>query len=247
MLGTSRFRNMPVPSFIVACKKNERIANDIYEIVFEKPEGFNFVAGQYILFDVPLIENTADIQTRAFSIASPPAEKDLLFAMKLKPDGRASRWIVEALKPGMKARMQGPFGRFLLDPLTDKDIVMIGTSTGIAPYRSQLEAYLESKSGKRVDLIFGARSEDDLFWAEYFETLAKKYDNFFLHIALSNPSANWKGHKGRVQTLIPLIIKDFTTKKVFICGSPDMTTELKKTALEEWGIERTDLHVEGYI
>src|SRR3989344_5478756 len=149
---------MPVPSFIIACKKNERIANDIYEIAFEKPEGFNFVAGQYILFDVPLIENSADIQTRAFSIASSPNESDLIFAMKLKAGGRASRWIVEALKPGMKARMQGPFGRFLLDPQTNKDIVMIGTSTGIAPYRSQLKTYLETKSGGRIDLIFGARS-----------------------------------------------------------------------------------------
>lgn len=238
---------MPVPSFIITCKKNERIANDIYEIIFEKPAGFNFIAGQYILFDVPLIENAGDIQTRAFSIASTPNESDLIFAMKLKAGGRASRWIVEALKPGMKARMQGPFGRFLLDPRTDKDIVMIGTSTGIAPYRSQLEAYLESKPIGRIDLIFGARSEEDLFWAKYFETLAQKYENFFLHIALSNPSPSWKGHKGRVQTLIPLIVKDFTNKKIFICGSPDMTTELKKTALETWGVEKKDLHVEGYI
>src|SRR3989344_3692578 len=236
---------MPVPSFITTCKKNERIANDIYEIVFEKPQGFSFIAGQYILFDVPLIENSSDIQTRAFSIASSPSEEDLIFAMKLKPGGRAIRWIEEAVRPGTKARMQGPFGRFLLDHQTQKDIVMIGTSTGIAPYRSQLESYLKSKPSGRIDLIFGARSEEDLFWADYFQTLAKKYENFFLHIALSNPSEHWKGHKGRVQTLIPMIINDFTNKTVFICGNPDMTTELKKMALEQWGVEKQDLHVEG--
>ncbi|OGJ56218.1 hypothetical protein A3D88_03005 [Candidatus Peribacteria bacterium RIFCSPHIGHO2_02_FULL_52_16] len=237
---------MPVPSFITTCKKNERIANDIYEIVFEKPEGFTFKAGQYILFDVPLMENANDIQTRAFSIASSPKEDDLLFAMKLKPGGRASRWIVEQLKPGMSARMQGPFGRFVLDPASDKELLMIGTSTGVAPYRSQLPMILPTIK-QRIDLIFGARSEDDLFWKEPLENLAKQSENFFLHIALSKPSGTWKGHTGRVQTLVPLIVKDFSNKSVYICGSPDMTTELKKTALEQWGVEKQNLHVEGYI
>lgn len=63
---------MPVLSHIVACKRNERIARDIYEIVFEKPAGFDFLAGQYVLFDVPHLENPGDMQTRAFSIASSP-------------------------------------------------------------------------------------------------------------------------------------------------------------------------------
>ncbi|MEK7591429.1 MAG: FAD-binding oxidoreductase, partial [Patescibacteria group bacterium] len=173
---------MPVLSHIVACKRNERIARDIYEIVFEKPAGFDFLAGQYVLFDVPHLENPGDMQTRAFSIASSPDESELLFAMKLKPGGRASRWIEERLKSGMTARMQGPFGRFILDPKLEKDILMIGTSTGVVPYRSQLLTLLPALK-QRIDLIYGVRSEEDLFWADMFESLAKKYENFFMQIA----------------------------------------------------------------
>ncbi|TSC99703.1 MAG: phenol hydroxylase [Candidatus Peregrinibacteria bacterium Greene1014_49] len=101
---------MPVPSFTTTCLGNRIIARDVYEFLLQKPEGFSYKAGQFVLFDVPLMENPADIQTRAFSIASAPQEKELLFVAKMKEGGRASRWIAEALNAGSSVRLQGPFG-----------------------------------------------------------------------------------------------------------------------------------------
>lgn len=238
---------MPIPSYTITCTRNVKIATDIYEIAFSKPEGFTFKPGQFVLLDVPLVEKPDDIQTRAFSIASAPAEKELLFAMKLKPGGRASRWIVEVLKKGVTARMQGPFGNFLFEENSENDTLMIATSTGIAPFRSQLRANPPKPGDKKIDLIFGVRSEADLFWTEEINSWTKQFENFFLHIALSVPSENWKGHRGRVQTLVPLLFKDFTQKSVYLCGSPEMTKELKKTCIETWGIDKKHVHAEGYI
>ncbi|MBI3619465.1 hypothetical protein HY213_05540, partial [Candidatus Peregrinibacteria bacterium] len=59
---------MPLPVHTIRCLSLRVIAPDVYEVVFTKPEGFSFRAGQFVLFDVPLIENRDDIQTRAFSI-----------------------------------------------------------------------------------------------------------------------------------------------------------------------------------
>lgn len=143
--------------------------------------------------------------------------------------------------------MQGPFGRLVLDEKPKKELLMIATSTGIAPFRSQLEPLLSSGFDKRVDLVYGVRSEEDMFWLGYFEDLAKKYENFFLHTALSQPSDAWTGHKGRVQTLVPQIVKDWSTKKVYACGTPVMTMDVKKLCLEEWGVAKEDFHMEGYI
>lgn len=238
---------MPVPSFHIRCLRNEQIARDVYAFSFEKPDGFVFKGGQFVLFDVGLKHDPEDIQTRAFSIASAPHEEELLFVAKMKEGGRASVWIEEMLSPGSEVRIQGPFGNFLLDADTDKDYLFIATSTGVAPFRSQMLEALERGDTRRMDLVFGARDEDELFWLDEFRALSQKHENVFFHPALSGANEHWHGHHGRVQTLVPLIVSDFSHKAVYVCGSPDMTKELKQICLEQWGMEKRDLHVEGYI
>lgn len=238
---------MPVPSYNLICTGNKKIAHDVYEFTFQRPGELTFRAGQFVLFDVALPDNATDIQTRAFSIASTPTEDDLLFVAKLKEGGRASEWIESRLKEGDTVHTQGPFGNFVIDKENPKELFFIATSTGVAPFRSQIIDALESGFTKQIDLVFGVRHTEDLFWKAEFEKLAQQYENFSLHIALSGDNDDWDGHKGRVQSLVHLICKDFSQKNIYVCGSPEMTKEMKRLALEEWKVEKKDLHVEGYI
>lgn len=238
---------MPVPSYQLRCLRNDRIARGVYEFAFEKPAELTFKGGQFVLFDVALKDDPANIQTRAFSIASSPHEQELLFVAKMKEGGRASVWIEETLKPGSIVRTQGPFGNFKLDRETDKDYLFVATSTGVAPFRSQMLEALFAGDTRRMDLIMGVRDNDEFFWMKEFEELTQKYSNVFFHPALSGTEESWTGHRGRVQTLVPLIAPDMTRKSVYVCGSPNMTKELKQICLEQWGMEKKDLHVEGYI
>lgn len=238
---------MPVPSYHITCTRKLLLARDVYEFAFTKPKELRFKAGQFVLFDVPLLENPDDIQTRAYSIASAPHEEELLFVIKLIPGGRASRWFQEVVAPGTDVRMQGPFGAFVLDAKPSKDFLFVGTGSGIAPFRSQIVHLLKKCNNHSMDLVFGVRSEQDLFWREYFDGLAQRHPNFRFHIALSSPSELCEGHCGRVQTLIPTISGTFSDKTVYVCGSAEMTKELKELCLNEWKVEKKDLHVEGYI
>jgi NAD(P)H-flavin reductase len=239
--------SMAIPVFTIACTRKKRIATDVYEFVFTKPAGFTFKAGQFVLFDVPHPENPSDIQTRAFSIASSPGESDMLFVVKLVTGGRASAWFEKAVEEGSEATIKGPFGNFLLDPTPDRRILFIATSTGNAPFRSQILDAIGQGDTRRMDLIYGVRSEADLFWKEEFEAMAARAPNFFLHLTLSQPSEAWTGHRGRVQTVVPQITREFANILVYACGSPVMTKDIKQLALEQWGMERKSVHVEGYI
>ena len=238
---------MAIPRFTTVCLSNRVIARDIYEFRLQKPEGFSFKAGQFVLFDVPLVENPLDIQTRAFSIASAPLEQDLLFVAKMKEGGRASRWIAEVVREGAPVTFQGPFGAFVLHPENTKDYAMICTSTGIAPFRSQLMESLGTGDCRRMDLLLGVRSQEDLFWVEELQKLSQQYESFSLHIALSGADADWKGHRGRVQAVTHAAIPDIVARQIYVCGNPSMTLEMKKLCVEQWGIDRKELHVEGYI
>ncbi|MEK7563035.1 MAG: FAD-dependent oxidoreductase [Patescibacteria group bacterium] len=238
---------MPVPSFTTTCLGNRVIARDIYEFALKKPEGFSFKAGQFVLFDVPLLDNSADIQTRAFSIASAPHEPDLLFVAKMKEGGRASRWIAESLKEGSSVRLQGPFGVFTLHPENAQDYLFVATSTGVAPFRSHIADALHQGEVRHMDLVYCVRSEEDLFWHKELSEIAANHPQLSIHTTLSAGSEGWKGHRGRVQTVTKEAVADAALRQVYICGSPAMTTEMKKMCLEEWKIDRKDLHVEGYI
>lgn len=238
---------MPVPAFTITCTRKLLLARNIYEFAFTKPKEFSFKAGQFVLLDVPLLDNPTDIQTRAYSIASAPHETEILFLIKLIPGGRASRWFEGAVNPGTQVRMQGPFGAFVLPSPMRKDLLFIGTGSGIAPYRSHIFHLLHKGSIKKIDLLFGVQSEQDLFWRSMFQDIAKEHPHFSLHITLSAPNDLWEGHRGRVQTVIPLIAPDITTRTVFVCGSPAMTKEVKEFCLHDWKVEKKDLHVEGYI
>lgn len=238
---------MPVPSFITACLTNRVIARDIWEFHLKKPEGFSFQSGQFVLFDFPLVDAPSDIQTRAFSIACAPYEEDLIFVAKMKEGGRASRWISEMLQEGTSIRMQGPFGMFTLKSENAKPYLFIATSSGVAPFRAHIFDALQRGEKRSMDLVYCVRTEEDLFWHEVFSEAARKHPQFSLHTTLSAGSDSWKGHRGRVQIVAKEAVPDAALRQIYICGSPAMTMDMKKICLEEWKMDRKDVHVEGYI
>lgn len=237
---------MPIPRFTVACTSLREIARNIYEVRFTKPLDFDFRPGQFLLFDVPTLEDENDLQPRAYSIASTPDEPELLFVLKYIDGGRTSEWVKHRLKRDTLVSMQGPLGMFGLKP-DDRELLFVCTSTGIAPFRSMIRRALAEGDSRRMDLVFGVFSEEDLFWSEEWEELARTHENFFLHLALSNPSDSWTGHRGWVQSLVPLIARDMSRKHVYVCGNPNMTLDLKKLCVEEWGLTKKDVHIEGYV
>lgn len=239
---------MPTPSHTLRCLRKELIARDTYELFYERPAGMTFKAGQSVLWQVPLVGDPTDIQPRAYSIASGPDEPELRFAIRLKEGGRLSRYLVEKIEPGTMMTMVGPFGLFTLKhDSPPPSYLFIATGTGLAPFRSHLLELASRGYQGRIDVIFGVREEQDLFWKEEMERWSQMFANCFCHFALSQPTPEWKGHKGRVQTLIPLIIPDLQTRSIYICGNPTMTKDLKVHCLEQWGVPKEHLHIEGFI
>src|SRR5207248_6005715 len=67
-----------------------------------------FQAGQYVALSVPGVEGA-----RAFSIASPPSQPNLIeLHVRLVAGGKATSWLHAAAKPGLALCFSGPYGRF---------------------------------------------------------------------------------------------------------------------------------------
>jgi len=238
---------MATPSYTARCTMHRKIAEGVFEFTLTKPEGFTFKAGQFVMFQFPLIDKPTDIQSRAFSIASAPEEEELLFVAKIKEGGRAGRWISEAMHEGSDVAFLGPLGNFLLDEKTDKDYLFLATCSGVAPLRSQIVHALKTGDKRKMDLVFGVHAEANIFWQKEFTALAKEYPNLSVFVPLSQPSPSWKGLTGHVQDVIPQVVKDVSQRSVYICGNPAMVKEVKEIAFSKWGIMKENWHSEDYL
>lgn len=203
------------------------LTQDVKMFVFERPEGFEFKAGQFVMIKFD------DEVSRAYSIASSPSdESGLSFIIKLLEGGRGSEYLRKA-KEGDEFNFKGPFGHFFLNDDSEKDIVLVGTGTGIAPLYSILLS-----SNKKMKLFFGLRYVEDLFFQE-------KFKDFDCKIILSRPDESWDGEKGYVTDLIKAEDFDFEKIQVYICGSKDMVDDVKGYFLEK-GVPAEDIKNEVY-
>ncbi|MDO8468580.1 MAG: FAD-binding oxidoreductase [Candidatus Peribacter sp.] len=239
---------MPLSTYSARCTAHRKIAHDVYEFTLATPKGFSFQAGQFVMFLVPLVDNPADVQGRAFSIASAPSEPELLFVAKIKEGGRAGRWIAEMLKAGDDVKFQGPLGNFTLAPAgKEQRLLFLATCSGIAPLRSQMLEALRQGDKRMMDMAFCVRTEEDLFWTKELAAIAQEYPNVHVHVSLSQPSSGWKGLTGHVQDIASRVITDLPERSIYVCGGPEMVKAVRIKAEQEWKIPKQRIHSEDYV
>ncbi|KAL2907118.1 Ferredoxin--NADP reductase chloroplastic [Bienertia sinuspersici] len=157
------------------------------------------------------------------------------------------------LKPGAEVKLTGPVGKEMLMPKDpNATIIMLGTGTGIAPFRSFLwkmffEKHDDYKFNGLAWLFLGVPTSSSLLYKEEFEKMREKApDNFRLDFAVSREQTNEKGEKMYIQTrmaqydkeLWELLKKDNTY--VYMCGLKgidwiEYKRQLKKA--EQWNVE----------
>jgi len=206
---------------------------------------FGFVPGQWL----SLKTNKPDGEeiTRAYSIASPPEDSNR-FALCLNrvQDGFMSNFLCD-LKQGAELQAQGPFGDFILRPPM-RDTIFIATGTGIAPFRSMLHWLLadpQRHENKKLWLVFGVRTERDLYYHDEFQKLSAAHPNFEYLPTLSRGGPEWQGLRGYVQTHVTAIVTGRTDMHAYICGLDKMVST-NRALLKELGWDRKSIRYEKY-
>ena len=163
----------------------------------------------------------------------PPPTQDV-------PPGIGSSYLFQ-LRPGDAVSAIGPFGDFHIK-FTHKEMVYIGGGAGMAPLRAHLAHLFETeKTARRVRYWYGARSRQELFYQDYFTTLAKTHANFHFTPVLSAPLAEdrWHGATGFVHEVVyGQYLKAHPHPKAvefYLCGPP-MMIDACTTILADLGV-----------
>ena len=136
------------------------------------------------------------------------------------------------------------------DVPADKNIVLIATGTGLAPYMSMLSTHLPCGGARSFAVLHGAYHSWDLGYRSELLTLQHLCDNFTYVATIDRPQdepVEWIGPVGFVQKLWRdrVIEKSWGFKPtpenthVFLCGNPAMIVETEQILLSEGFREHT--------
>jgi len=215
------------------------------EFEVEAVTRFGFVPGQWL--SLKHTKSDGEEITRAYSIASPPGENNR-FALCLNrvQDGFMSNFLCD-MKEGDEISGQGPFGDFILRPPM-RDTIFIATGTGIAPFRSMLHWLVADPSrheNRKLWLLFGSRTEQDIYYHEEFLQLERDHANFDYLPTLSRGALDWQGLRGYVQEHVPGIVAGRTDMHAYICGL-DKMIRANRDLLKSLGWDRKSIRYEKY-
>ncbi|WP_054033839.1 NADH:ubiquinone reductase (Na(+)-transporting) subunit F [Desulfatitalea tepidiphila] len=268
-----------IQKYTATVVSNDNVATFIKELVLKLDEGqtIQFKAGAYMQIDIPEYEaefkdfsvaekykaawkqynlltlkaKSDEPANRAYSLANPPVETDLLkFTIRIAtpppgkedlPPGVGSSYVFN-LKPGDRVTISGPYGDFFAKQ-TEREMCFIGGGAGMAPLRSHIrQLLLGVESKRRITFWYGARSRQEMFYDEEFKELEARFSNFSYHVALSDPQPEdkWHGPTGFIhQVALKQYLGDHpdpTEIEYYLCGPPPMVAAVEKM-LYDLGVE----------
>jgi sulfite reductase (NADPH) flavoprotein alpha-component len=157
--------------------------------LLESGEARNWIAGRQLIdliehFPIALAGEqlralTRPLAPRAYSIASSRREVGdeahlLVSAVRYDSHGRArkgvaSTYVAERLKKGARVRVKVRPNKHFALPASDRDIIMVGPGTGVAPFRSFVQERRAAGATGKSWLFFGDRNytHDFLYQLEW--------------------------------------------------------------------------------
>lgn len=196
---------------------------------------------------------------RAYSIASSPKVRDYLeFFLVLVKEGALTPKLWR-LREGDRLYVSPKItGKFTLEKVPPgRDLVMVATGTGLAPYVSMLHTYRDTGLWRRAVVIHGTRLAADLAYRQELEQIAREDKSVvYIPTVTREPEGSpWQGMRGRVNTLIDpdryheLVGSPLTPDQchVFLCGNPDMIDQVAANLQQRGFVPRDRENPHGNI
>ncbi|MBK8668329.1 MAG: hypothetical protein IPN89_02255 [Saprospiraceae bacterium] len=106
---------------------------------------FDFKPGQFVTMDLPVSEKRL-YRWRSYSIANTPNNNNILqFCIVRSSEGLGTKYFFEDVTIGSVLKFKGPDGGFTLPDDLSREIIMICTCTGVAPFRSMIRQVIDKK------------------------------------------------------------------------------------------------------
>lgn len=220
--------------------KKVNLAGPNWLIKFEFESDINYGAGQYLSLKV-----SETGERRSYSIASRSNGRLLELMVDVAPMGVGSRYVL-GLKVGDKVEALCPMGAFSVQSAEVRDqrrMLFVATGSGIVPMKPIIEDLLiDKKYQGKMQLLWGMRHEEELYWVDEFRQLEKGHPNFEFRLVLSQGGSSWGGKRGHVADVFD---DSYDGWCAYICGNKEMIAQTA-AKLETIGVKKENIHFEKF-
>ena len=226
-------------------KGKNNLTSDIWKFDFEKPNGFSYVAGQYVQLIIEDSEADKRGTKRWFTLSSSPSENDLSITTRLVEEHSTFKGDLAKLRAGEEIEAGEPEGEFVL-PKTGK-LLWIAGGIGVTPFHSQAKYLLDKEETRDIILVHGNRSPKDIAYRELFELAAERINGFVYAPIVENfSSTTWTGKTGKIDEAALLeCAPDLTDRIAFVSG-PEPMVEAFKPRLVKMGVAAENIHQDWF-
>ena len=201
----------------------------------EPREPFTFEPGQFNMLFAPGVGEAAISMSGCAGTV-----KQVVHTIRAM--GRVTKTL-RRLQRGDVLGLRGPFGTpWPIGRAEGHDVLIVAGGIGLAPLRPALCHLLDHRERfGRVNLLFGARSPEDILFAREIETWRGRFD-VNVEVTVDRAGAGWHGRVGVVTTLIPRAQFDPANTVAFVCG-PEIMMHYTWRELERHGASSEDIWI----
>ena len=239
---------------IVIRIENETNATRRYWIQVPELEQFDFVPGQFVTLDLPIHEKP-NKRWRSYSIASWPDGTNIFeLVIVLLEGGAGTTYLFNEVVVGSELTLRGPQGVFVLPQPIDRDLFLVCTGTGVAPFRSMAHHILNHNvEHKNIYLIFGCRTFGDCLYGNELKGLEGQLSDFkYIPTYSREKPSNGEYRTGYVHAIYEELCgnnhcdtPELRPAYFYLCGWKNMIDEAKERILKI-GYDRKSIHQELY-
>ena len=220
---------------------------DIVTFRFERPEGYNYQAGQWFSISFPGPSGPYD---HHFSHSSSPTEPHMEFTTRLR--GSEFKNALDDLPLGSEVEIEGPYGSFTLGEGLDR-VAFLAGGIGITCVRSILrwlgDTYGRSPSApssRQIVLFFANRSEEEIPFSEELARLEASLPGFRVVHVISQPKAGWSGYRGHLDESV--LGRELTERHrwAYYLSGPPSFGQAMQDSLVGWKVDPASIKIERF-
>lgn len=229
----------------------DNVTDIIRHVTLELPEGeeIRFKPGQYVQLLAPEYEGNDEEVYRAYSLASTNSWKNKIqLFIGYVPEGVATTYVHHHLNLGDAATIIGPFGHFFYQEDSQREMILIGNNTGLAPLMSIIRHMRENKIDRKATLYTNAKDEQELYIVKELEEVKKELPNFDYIIGMAEVPEGLDSEIEIYEGFATDLIKDnhdVAEAEAYLCGSP-FVLDILVTMLTENGIPEDRIYYDKF-
>jgi ferredoxin-NADP reductase len=216
-------------------------------LILDVPGWLGHQAGQHV--DVRLTAEDGYQAVRSYSIASAPADEQLMLTIERLDDGEVSPYLVDDVLPGDPLEFLGPIGGyFVWDAETGGPLLLIAGGSGVVPLRAMARQRALTNSGVPTRFLYSARTADALIYRTELDALAESDPRFELTYTLTRTRPpGWSGYTRRVDAdmLRKVAWSPSADPVIYLCG-PTSFVEVVADQLVALGHDPARIRIERF-